>query len=201
MLTKRYEIAEQRQRRQKMPQIRRLPIVGVMGSGSRDHAERAVPIGEWLARLGVHLLTGGGGGVMEAVSGAFHKVQNRKGLVIGIIPGDGKARGTPKSGYPNSWVEIPIYTHLPLSGKKGADPMSRNHLNILTSDVLIALPGSEGTSSEVALALHYQRPLVAYLSSREQIKNLSAEAYVTNDLEEVKEFVLSQMGGGRNGAY
>ena len=179
-----------------MPQIRRLPIVGVMGSGSQDHADRAVPIGEWLARLGVHLLTGGGRGVMEAVSGAFHNVQDRKGLVIGILPGDGKARAIPGSGYPNSWVEIPIYTHLPLSGKKGTDPMSRNHLNILTSDVLIALPGSEGTSSEVALALHYQRPLVAYLSSREQIKNLSAEAFVTNDFAEVKKFVLSQIGSG-----
>ncbi|HUT02907.1 MAG TPA: DNA-binding protein, partial [bacterium] len=49
-------------------QVRRLPIVGVLGSGSEPHEEKAKPLGEWLAREGVHLLTGGGGGVMEAVS-------------------------------------------------------------------------------------------------------------------------------------
>ena len=66
--------------------IRRIPIVGVMGSGSSPHAERAAPIGRWLAELGVHLLTGGGGGVMAAVSQAFSETQPRLGSVIGIIP-------------------------------------------------------------------------------------------------------------------
>ena len=49
----------------------RLPIVGVMGSGSHPHADLAEPLGRWLAAQGVHLLTGGGAGVMEAVSRAF----------------------------------------------------------------------------------------------------------------------------------
>lgn len=56
--------------RRKDDQVKRLPIVGVLGSGSEPHEEQAKPLGEWLAREGVHLLTGGG--VMEAVSRAFH---------------------------------------------------------------------------------------------------------------------------------
>src|SRR5262245_42721662 len=108
----------------------RTPIVGVMGSGKHPHGDRASEIGQWLAREGVHLLTGGGAGVMAAVSQAFYETPNRRGLVIGIIP---SAEGAilPKVGYPNQWVEIPIFTHLPLSGKRGTEPMSRNHINVL----------------------------------------------------------------------
>ncbi|MBW2193723.1 MAG: molybdenum cofactor carrier protein, partial [Deltaproteobacteria bacterium] len=113
----------------------RFPIVGVMGSGSKAHKDRAGILGQWLAEENVHLLTGGGGGVMEAVSRAFYETPHRKGFVIGILPGtvsDQDYQSAP--GYPNPWVEIPIYTHLPLSGIRGTDPMSRNHINILSAD-------------------------------------------------------------------
>lgn len=86
---------------------------------------------------------------MEAVSRAFHETAGRTGLVLGILPA---GRG---SGYPNRWVEIPVRTHLPLSGDRGREPMSRNHINVLTSDLVVALPGGAGTESEVALALEY----------------------------------------------
>ena len=66
--------------------VTRLPVVGVLGSGSVAHEERARTLGRWLAGQGVHLLTGGGGGVMSAVSRAFSEVPNRRGLVIGIVP-------------------------------------------------------------------------------------------------------------------
>jgi uncharacterized protein (TIGR00725 family) len=172
----------------------RLPIVGVLGSGGEPHEEKARPLGEWLAYEGVHLLTGGGGGVMEAVSAAFHRVPNRKGLVIGILPGEATDSGYfPKPGYPNPWVEIPIYTHLPKSGKEGTDPFSRNHINVLSADVLIALPGSPGTASEVVLALRYGRPVIAYLKSRDEIPNLPGKVEVTSDLEAVKGFVREHL--------
>jgi len=64
---------------------------------------------------------------------------------------------------PNPWVEVPIRTHLPLSGVDGTDPRSRNHINVLTADVVVALPGGDGTRSEVRLALRYGRPVVAFL--------------------------------------
>ena len=96
------------------------PMVGVMGSGSEEHRDLAEPLGVWLAREGLHLLNGGGGSVMEAVSRAYHRVHWRRGLVVGILPGvflDGECR--PPEGYPNPSVELPIRTHLPLSGRRG----------------------------------------------------------------------------------
>ena len=171
----------------------RLPIVGVMGSGREPHRERATLLGRWLASEGVHLLTGGGGGVMAAVSQAFCETPGRRGLVLGIIPGtEGPGRGKP--GYPNEWVEVPIYTHLSRSGKSGTELQSRNHINVLSSDVVIALPGSAGTSSEVALALGYERPVVCFLESRDEIPGLPDEVPVRGDLEGLQEFVRAQLG-------
>jgi hypothetical protein len=97
---------------------------------------------------------------MNAVSRAFSEVPARRGLVIGIVPS--AAEGTaaePRQGYPNPWVEITVFTHLPMSGRSGTDPMSRNHINVLSSNVLVALPGGSGTASEVSLAIRYGRPV------------------------------------------
>lgn len=166
---------------------RRIPVVGVMGSGAARHTRLAEPLGRALARMGVHLLTGGGAGVMESVSRAFSAVPGREGLVIGILPaGDarpgrcdagpgrsdspvrqGEAKpshadadpGTPP-GYPNPCVELAVRTHLDARGDDGSGIRSRNHINILSSDVVIALPGSSGTASEVGLAIRYGRPLI-----------------------------------------
>ena len=172
----------------------RLPIVGVMGSGSQPHAVRARQVGSWLARTGVHLLTGGGRGVMSAVSQAFAETVGRQGLVIGIIPSaTHDPLAGPKTGYPNPWVEIPIYTHLPLSGDSGTEPLSRNHINILSANVVIALPGGPGTASEVDLALHYGRPLVAYLNRRADIKGLPDQAVVESDFSAVQAFVHTHL--------
>lgn len=137
---------------------------------------------------------------MASVSQAFYQTPQRQGLVLGIIPGmDTNAGYMAKEGYPNPWVEIPIFTHLPLSGEQGADPMSRNHINILSSDVIITLPGSAGTASEVILALHYRRPLIAFLESRQQIAGLPAQTLVEPDLDKVKRFVLEHIRDGRSG--
>jgi uncharacterized protein (TIGR00725 family) len=166
-----------------------------MGSGSQEHSERAEPLGEWLATEGVHLLTGGGGGVMEAVSRAFHEVQGRAGCVIGILPAAHAREGPPRPGrgYPNPWVEIPIYTHLPETGRQGTHPLSRNHINVLSSDVVIALPGSAGTASEISLALRYGRPVVAYLSRRSDIPSLPQAVPVEGQLEGVQRFVRARL--------
>lgn len=172
----------------------RLPIVGVMGSGtSLEHAGRAEELGRWLAGEGVHLLTGGGAGLMEVVSRAFHGVAGRCGLVVGVLPSSRDDPGEARKGYPNPWVELPIYTHLALSGKKGTDPMSRNHINVLSSDVIIALPGGRGTSSEAQLAVRYGRPTVAYLDTPTQIPGLSAEVPVLRTFAEVQDFVRAAL--------
>src|SRR5262249_46333707 len=95
--------------RRSLPPVseRRWPIVGVMGSGVERHDALAAPLGRWIARRGCHLLTGGGGGVMAAVSEAFASVAERPGLVIGVLkgfPGDGGRVG---SATPNPRVEVP----------------------------------------------------------------------------------------------
>ena len=174
--------------------MNRLPIVGVMGSGEVEWAERTTDLGRWLAMSGVHLLTGGGKGAMTSVSRAFFEVPNRKGAVIGVLPcqpGDRSYR--PKEGYPNPWVEIPIFTHLPLSGNQGIDPLSRNHINVLSSDIVIALPGGAGTVSEVKLAIQYNRPVVAYVHDRDELPGLPPTVPVVKTLKAVQEFFKTQL--------
>lgn len=157
-----------------------------MGAGAHAHQDLAVPLGRRLARLGVHLLTGGGTGVMTSVSRAFAEVEGRAGLVIGVLPlvEAGGGPGTP-SEYPNPWVEVPIRTHL---GKLGADPFSRNHINVLTSDVVVALPGSSGTASEVALAIEYGRPLVLF-GDLDRARHLPRTVATAASADEVIAFV------------
>lgn len=176
--------------------MNRLPIVGVMGSGTEPHSDKAEQLGAWLAGLGVHLLTGGGKGVMQSVSKAFYLVPKRKGLVIGVIPGEETPHGYACSdGYPNQWVEVPIYTHLPYSGLRGTDLLSRNHINVLSSDVIIALPGSAGTASEIILAMRYKKPLVAYLSDSSDIEGIPPATPIETDFQYVKKFVRQVLEG------
>lgn len=111
---------------------------------------------------------------MADVSQAFFETSPRHGLIIGIVPAtirplDVIERQEPRTvdyvlppGYPNKWVEIAIYTHLPDSGAEGTLRSSRNHINVLSADVIVAFPGQEGTTSEVWLATQYGVPIVAY---------------------------------------
>ena len=170
--------------------VKRLPIVGVMGSGSEPHTERSRALGAELARLGVHLLTGGGGGVMREVSRAFCETPGRAGLCIGILPaGSEEPPFDPPRGYPHAWVEIPIRTHLSLRGSRGGEGGSRNAINILSSDAVVALPGGAGTSSEISLAVDLERPLVAFLADRAEIAGLPDSVRVEPLLAEVTEFL------------
>ena len=162
-----------------------------MGAGAHAHRELAAPLGRGLAHLGVHLLTGGGPGVMAAVSRAFAEVGDRAGLVIGVLPlRDGILETEPAARYPNRWVEIPIRTHL---GGLGADPLSRNHVNVLTSDVVVALPGSVGTASEVDLAIAYRRPTVL-LGDLDRAKGLPGAVATASSVAEALAFVRRVLG-------
>ena len=135
----------------------RRAVVGVMGSGDDAHAEFAEPLGRAIAARGWNLLTGGGGGVMTSVARGFTDRNPRAGVHLGILRGD--ADGEPLPGYPNDFVEIPIATHLP-GGEVESD--SRNHLNILSSAVVLALPGRVGTRAEIELSIRYGRPIAVH---------------------------------------
>ncbi len=173
-----------------MELLQRRPVVGVMGSGREPHVERARRVGEWIARAGYHLLTGGGAGVMAAVTEAFVGVEERRGLAIGILPAaGGDSAGAARPGYPNPWVEIAVRTHLPDVGAHGAGPGSRNHLNVLSSDVVIVLPGSAGTASEARLAVLYGRPCIAWLADRGDVPGLPDAVPVESGFPAVEAFV------------
>ena len=79
--------------------------------------------------------------------------------------------------------------------------LSRNHINILTSDAIVALPGGAGTASEVALALSYGRPIVAFLESVDEIPALSDACPVHSNFDEVCAFVETALARGASSPW
>src|SRR6185369_11851305 len=80
-------------------------------------------------------------GVMEAVA---RGAAERGGTVLGILPGYERATG-------NRWLTLAVPTGL---------AHARNVLVAAAGDALIALPGEDGTLSEIALARILHRPVV-----------------------------------------
>jgi len=177
--------------------VARLPVVGVMGSGEHPHADLAAPLGRALAGLGVHLLTGGGGGVMAAVAEAFVRAPRPGGgLSIGVLPSrPPPLAGAPPDGYPNPFLELAVRTHLDRRGDDGAHPLSRNHVNVLTADVVVALPGGVGTASEIELALTYGKPVVALGPGRDAWPRLPPDVRWVHRVEDGVAFVVERLGG------
>ena len=161
-----------------IPEATRLPVVAVIGSAgpglastiTKPQHELAFAIGATIAREGCHLLTGGGPGIMAAAGQGFCSISSSLGVSIGVIPA-----GKPPATYPNPWVHLPIRTHL-----HGADPTgpdSRNHINIRSARIVIALTGGRGTRAELELAIEHHaahnRPMVcACLEDTDDIDGL-----------------------------
>jgi hypothetical protein len=121
------------------------PVIGVMGGAAASETvfDQAYELGQRIAGQGWILLNGGrNAGVMLASAKGAKK---KKGLTIGILPGADKTRANP-------YIDIAIATNM-------AD--ARNLINVLSSDVVIACPGSAGTLSEIALALKNNRHVIA----------------------------------------
>lgn len=162
------------------------PLVGVMGSGNDEFATLAEPLGRWIAEQGLDMLTGGGGGIMASVCRGFSSVPNRRGLSIGVLP------LRPPAGYPNDWVDIVIQTHLSARGPQGAGANSRNHINVLSSSVIVVLPGKAGTRTEMELAVHYRKPVIAYLGTNGDIEGIRRNELprIARTQADVEAFVL-----------
>ncbi len=119
-------------------------IIGVMGGGVSDHgtAAAAERLGSLIAAEGWVLLNGGrAAGVMDA---SARGAQAAGGLTIGVLPDTDTSRMS-------EFIDIPI-----LTGMGDA----RNVINVLSSNIVIAMRGSSGTVSEVALALNAGRPVI-----------------------------------------
>lgn len=117
--------------------------VAVVGprTASGEQASVARAVGELLARAGCVVVTGGLGGVMAAAAAGAAAAN---GTAIGLLPGTDRAQGDPSH---------PIL--LPTGLGEG-----RNVLVVAAADGLIAVGGSWGTLSEVALARRTGKPVV-----------------------------------------
>ena len=129
---------------------------------------------------------------MAAVTESFVESYGREGITIGIIPGsvrmqNGRTEYQPKgSAYPNYSVEIAVFTHLP-----GEDPegeRSRNHINVLSADLVVALPGGVGTHAEIQLAKRYGKPALLFLSDDDTIHGKSVRDLVEEGFDVVSDF-------------
>jgi predicted Rossmann-fold nucleotide-binding protein len=111
---------------------------------------------------------------------------------VGILPAG------PPPGYPNPFVDVVIQTHLPKRGNQGSDILSRNHITVLSSAVVVVLPGRQGTRTELALAIHHRKPVIAFLGPEGEIEGelRMAMPAVANSLDEVTAFICSHCGGG-----
>jgi uncharacterized protein (TIGR00725 family) len=117
--------------------------VSVIG-GSRSNAkvERlANKIGEIIAKYECITVCGGLGGVMMAVSKG---AQSAGGLTIGLLPGNKKEDANP-------YIDIALPTTI---------GYARNAMVACSADVIVALPGSFGTQSEICYGLVYGRPVI-----------------------------------------
>ena len=120
-------------------------VVAVIGDSEvvdSEELEFAEKLGFELAKRGYIILTGGLGGIMEAVSRGAKKAG---GITLGIIPMADKS-------FANEYVDIVIPTGM---------GWTRNSLVALTADVVVAIGGKSGTLTEIAYAWMYNKPVIA----------------------------------------
>lgn len=123
-------------------------IISVIGSADSNPEimQLAEDIGAEIAKRGVALACGGLLGVMEA---ACRGAKKHNGVTIGILPSDCKEHA-------NKYVDYAIPTGL---------GYARNFIVAKAGDAVIAIDGSAGTLSEIAIAWFSDKPIVALASS------------------------------------
>lgn len=113
--------------------VRQVAVCGPRNARAQE-VEQARRVGELLADAGVTVLCGGGTGVMAGVAAG---VRSRGGVVIGIRPNDSREGASPD-------LSAVVVTNL---GE------ARNAVLVWSADAVIAIGGSWGTLSEIALAM------------------------------------------------
>ena len=103
--------------------------------------KEAEEVGRLLAGRNAVLISGGLGGVMEAVS---RGMKSEGGLTVGLLPQDHKRDA-------NDFVDVAIATGLGIG---------RNVIIARTADAVIAVGGEYGTLSEIAFSLQLGKPVV-----------------------------------------
>lgn len=117
--------------------------IAVIGAATCDAAttDLAYRVGRAIAQAGETLLSGGLTGVMEAAS---RGAAEAGGLVVGVTP-------VSMRGAANEHVAVEIVTNM---------GHARNVILAHSADALIAVTGSYGTLSEIAIALKLGKPVI-----------------------------------------
>jgi uncharacterized protein (TIGR00725 family) len=108
---------------------------------TKNDQKLAYEVGKIIAQCGAVLVCGGLGGAMAAVAKG---ARDFGGLTIGLLPGTDKKDANP-------YIDIPLPTSL---------GYARNVIIACSADMIIALPGSYGTNSEICYGLVYHRPVI-----------------------------------------
>ncbi|MBL8012919.1 MAG: TIGR00725 family protein [Candidatus Omnitrophica bacterium] len=95
-------------------------------------------VGKIIAEMGCVTVCGGLSGVMEAVAKGAHEAG---GMTIGLLPGKDKTDANP-------YINIALPTTI---------GYARNAMVVCSADLVVAMPGSYGTQSEICYALVYGR--------------------------------------------
>jgi len=109
----------------------RVAVIGAADASESEYA-MAEALGRALAENGAVVICGGHGGVMEA---AARGAADAGGLTVGILKGSDPRDANP-------WIKLPLPTGM-------AD--ARNALVAAAAEVAVAVGGSWGTLSEIAL--------------------------------------------------
>lgn len=120
-------------------------VIGVMGPGNgatTNNLDNAYELGKYIAQENWILLTGGRNmGVMDA---ANRGAKDANGITLGILP-DETETGVSEA------VDIAIFTGM---------GNARNNINVLSSHAIVACGIGAGTTSEIALALKADKPVI-----------------------------------------
>ena len=118
---------------------RYVAVVGPGESASGADVDAAREVGRLLAEAGAIVLTGGLGGVMAA---ATEGANAAGGITVALLPGTDRSVSSASVVIPTGLGEL------------------RNGLLVRAADAVIAVGGSWGTLSEVALAMRANVPVV-----------------------------------------
>jgi uncharacterized protein (TIGR00725 family) len=118
----------------------RIAVVGERNA-STELANLAEEVGTLLPQRKAALICGGMGGIMEA---AARGCSRAGGIVVGVLP-------TSEASDANPFVTVPIVTGM---GE------GRNIIVVRSAQAVIAIGGSYGTLSEIALALRLDIPVI-----------------------------------------
>lgn len=118
-------------------------IISVIGAHDTEPKveQLAHDIGKIVAKVGAILVCGGLEGVMEE---AAKGCQQAGGTTVGLLPGTSKADA-------NQYIEIALPTSI---------GYARNAMVACCADIIVALPGSHGTSCEISYGLVYKKPVL-----------------------------------------